>query len=664
MRKRVPTPVQGNGREPPEDAAEERAADQRAADPGPPMTARRTQPRPKDTWRRPEDVRRRPAVADLMAPQVLFSWLPLCVAVALWVYALPGIDYRHMGDWGLIDKLPAAFYLSLAALTGGFVVSLRRAGTAPWWPGLHSVALLFALKAPTAILYDSVRYPWSSKHDAVVSHLLANQELRPGTPLSGNMAAYDQWPGFFTLNAGLVRAFGVDSAASYLNWVPLFYGVVLIPVLVLIYRTFAEDWRLVWTGVWIFEVANWVGQDYFSPQGMALILHLAVLAVVFRHFVRPGAAGELRSRAHLDPAAASIPPPTTGRQRAVCVVILAPLIAAINFTHQLTPVMLCAALIALNLTRRYRNPGLFVVSALIMLVWDLTMGRPLFMETLASLKQSLGNLLNNSRAGYVGELTGPGPVLQGRADIVMVLVVAALAVVAVVLRRKLARSALPLLLVSVAPVPLFAVNDYGGEMLFRVYLFGLPGAAFFAAAALVPAAGTAGQGVRGAGVVVRRRAAPVALPLVLVLLVAGFVPAYYGKERMYYTPPAETALVTRVLDHAAKGSMILAVSGSFPQSLHRYDQLEHWYVAEQEEPQNAIMLRDPVGYLEPQLPKDGRPVYFILTRTQAIYCAGEGLLPAGGFRELRAKLLASPRFRVVAGNEYGTVLQYVPPRRP
>ncbi|WP_438293495.1 hypothetical protein [Streptomyces sp. HUAS TT7] len=635
MQQRVPTPVQGS-KQHPGGTAKEQTAD------APTKGARR--------WSRP----------DLIQPQILFTWLPLVIATALWVYSLPHIDYRHMDDWGLIDQLPAAFYLSLAVLTGGFVVSLRRAGTAPWWPGLYSVALLFALKAPTAILYNSVRYPWSSKHDAVVNHLLANQELRPGVPLSGNMAAYDQWPGFFTLNAGLVRAFGVDAAASYLNWASLFYGVVLIPVLVLIYRTFAEDWRLVWTGVWIFEVANWVGQDYFSPQGMALILDLAVLAVVFRHFVRPGAAGELRSRANLDPAAASVPPPTTGRQRAVCIAILAPLIAAINFTHQLTPVMLCVALFALNLTRRYRNPGLLVVTAVIMLIWDVTMGRPLFVETLASLKESVGNLLNNSRAGYAGELTGPGPVLQGRADVVMVLVIAGLAAVAVVLRRKLVKSALPLLLVSIAPVPLFAVNDYGGEMLFRVYLFGLPGAAFFAAAALVPAA--AGQGKGRIRPVVRQRVAAVALPLVLVLLVAGFIPAYYGKERMYYTPPAETAMVTKVLDNAPKGSMILAVTGSFPQALHRYDQLEHWYVAEQEEPQNAIMLRDPVGYLEPQLPKDGRPVYFILTRTQDFYTAGEGLLPAGGFAELKSKLVASPRFRVIDGNAYGTVLQYVAPR--
>ncbi|OAR25591.1 hypothetical protein A8W25_08335 [Streptomyces sp. ERV7] len=637
MQQHVPAPATGSSGLPPGSGANEEGKPPRAPGRGP---------------------------ADLMEPQLLFTWLPLALASALWLYALPRIDYRHMGDWGLLDQLPAAFFLSLVVLTAGFVVSLRRAGTAPWWPGLYSVALLFALKAPTAILYDSVRYPWASKHDAVVTHLLVNQELRPHTPLSGNMAAYDQWPGFFTLNSALVRAFGVETTQSYLNWAALFYGVVLIPVLVLVYRTFAEDWRLVWTGVWIFEVANWVGQDYFSPQGLALILHLSVLAVVLRHFVRPGSAGKLRSRAHLDPAAASVPPPTTARQRAVCVVILAPLIAAINFTHQLTPVMLCVSLFALNLTRRYRNPGLLVVTGLIMLVWDLTMGRTLFVETLDSLKESAGNLLNNSRAGYAGELTGPGPVLQGRADIVMVLVVAALAAFAVLTRRKLLRSALPLLLVSIAPVPMFAINDYGGEMLFRVYLFGLPGAAFFAAAALVPAPGAAREpGYFGVAPAVRRRISAVALPAVLLALVAGFLPAYYGKERMYYTPPAETALVTRVIDRAPRDSLILAATGSFPMALHRYDQLEHWFFVEQALPDNIRMLKDPAGFLAPGLPKDGRPAFVLLTRTQDVYTAGEGLLPAGGFEELTAKLSASPLFRVVDRNPYGTVLQYRPPPR-
>ncbi|MFD3437724.1 hypothetical protein ACFWU3_09510 [Streptomyces sp. NPDC058685] len=595
---------------------------------------------------------------DLLRPDLLFTWLPLLAGLGLWLFALPRIGYRTMGDYGLLDRLPIAFHLSLLVLTCGFLFSLRRAGTAPWWPAAYCVALLIALKAAPALLYDSVRYPWASKHDAVITQLLANGELRPGAALSGNMSAYDQWPGFFSLNAALVRVFGVDSAAAYLNWAPIVLGLLVMPVLILIYRTFTEDWRLVWTAVWIFQVANWVGQDYLAPQGFAFLLHLTVLAVVLRHFVRPGSAGRLRDRTCLDPVAAPVPPPTGVRQRAVCIAILAPLIVAINASHQLTPVMLCASLLALTLTRRYRNWGLLAVAGLLMLVWDLTMGRPLFLETLRTLRDSLGELMQNSRAGYAGELTGPGPELAGLANVLMVLAVAALAGIAVLTRRKLTRSALPLLLVSAAPVPLFAVNDYGGEMLFRVYLFGLPGAAFFAAAALVPpVAGLRRPATRAH--LIRRRVTAVALPVVLVALVVGFLPSYYGKERMYYTPPAETAMVTRAIDRAPKGALLLATTGSFPQALHRYDQVEHWFFAEQELPENEKMLKDPAGYLAAGIPR-GTEAFVLLTRTQDIYSAGEGLLPAGGFATLRSRLEASPLFRVVEQHPYGVLLEYRP----
>lgn len=238
----------------------------------------------------------------------------------------------------------------------------------------------------------------------------------------------------------------------------------------------------------------------------------------------------------------------------------------------------------------------------------------------------------------------------------MVLAIAVLAGTAVVLRRRLTRSALPLLLVSVAPVPLFAVNDYGGEMLFRVYLFALPGAAFFAAAALVPAvAGTR----RGKAKALRRRVTAVALPAVLLMLLAGFLPSYYGKEKMFYTPPQETALVTRALDNAPDGSLILATSGSFPQALHHYDRLEHWFFAEQALPENEKMLKDPARYLAAGIPP-GAKAYVVLTRTQDIYAAGEGLLPPDGFETLRSKLAASPLFRTVESHPYGIVLEYRP----
>ncbi|MDV9192817.1 hypothetical protein R6L23_32200 [Streptomyces sp. SR27] len=609
---------------------------------------------PESPGRPPRPTRTRGrAAAALRSPGAL-NLLPLLLAAALWLWALPRIDFRHIAEFGLLDRFPLTFYAALAVLTGGFVLTLRRAGTAPLWPATYCAAMLFALKAPPAILYDTVRYAWASKHDAIISRMLAEGGVHPGAELTGGMSAYDQWPGFFSLDAALVRAFGVDAAASFINWAPVALGLLLVPVLILIYRTFSDDWRLVWTGVWIFQLANWVGQDYLSPQGFSYLLYLTVFAVVVRHFVLPGSAGTLRDRGTLDPAASAVPPPTTTRQRAVAVVILLPLIATINASHQLTPIMLCATLFALCLTRRYRNIGLLVTTGLVMLAWNLTMGRELFLTTLGTLREKAGDLLGNSRPGFAGDPTGPGPELVGDANILMVLALGGLAVAAVLLRRRLVRSALPLLLAAAAPLPMFAVNDYGGEMIFRVYLFGLPGAAFFAAAALVPAAGAASRAA-----VTARRAMFVALPVTLVAMLAGFLPSYYGKEGMHYAPPAETALTRRAFDRAPEGSLILAATGAFPDSYYRYDRYVRWFFTEQEVDENLRMLKDPAGYLAGGIPQDC-PAYVILTRTQGEAVIGEGYLPEGGFDSLKAALKRSPLFQVVEENTYGVVLRYRP----
>ncbi|MFE3830065.1 hypothetical protein [Streptomyces sp. NPDC059092] len=601
----------------------------------------------------PLPPRRGPGPSFLIRFQRFLTWPPLLIAAVLWTWSLPRIGFRDIGEFGLLDRFPVAFYASLAVLSAGFLISLRRAGTAPWWPLTYCVAMLVALKAPPGILYDSVRYAWASKHDAVIARLLAEGTFHPQARLSGGMSAYDQWPGFFSLNAALIRAFGVHGAASYTNWAPVLFGLLMLPVLVLIYRTFTDDWRLVWTAVWIFQLANWVGQDYLAPQAFAYLLFLTVFAVVVRHFVRPGSAGRLRERSRLDPSATSVPPPTTLRQRAICVAILAPLIGAVNASHQLTPVMLCMTLVALCLTRRYRNIGLLVVTGLIMLVWDLTMGRVLFLDTLATLRDSAGDLLKNSRPGFAGEPTGPGPELVGTANILMVLVLGGLAAVAVLLRRRLVRSALPLLLAAAAPVPLFAVNDYGGEMLFRVYLFGLPGTAFFAAAALVPSVAGREKARR-----IARRATALVLPVALAALLVGFLPSYYGKEGMQYAPPAENAFVERAYDQAPDGSLILATTGSFPGAYYRYDHYERWFFTEQEVPENLTMLKDPARYLDAGIP-DGRPAYVILTPSQEKATIGEGYLPAGSFARMSEALKRSPHFRVLEESRYGLLLEHV-----
>jgi hypothetical protein len=59
-----------------------------------------------------------------------------------------------------------------------------------------------------------------------------------------------------------------------------------LPALVFLFGGLTRDRRLVWLSCWIFYIANWVGQDYFSPQAFAYLQYLLLLGIVLR-WLRP-----------------------------------------------------------------------------------------------------------------------------------------------------------------------------------------------------------------------------------------------------------------------------------------------------------------------------------------------------------------------------------------
>jgi hypothetical protein len=58
---------------------------------------------------------------------------------------------------------------------------------------------------------------------------------------------------------------------------------------------------------------------------------------------------------------------------------------------------------------------------------------------------------------------------------------------------------------------------------------------------------------------------------------------------------------------------------------------------------------------------DAKAEYLVITQTQYNDTEMGGLLPPGGLAKIQRAADASPRFRVLFRNAYGTVYQYVPP---
>lgn len=630
----------------------------------PPATPReRSAPEPDEAWAPSSSESSSPAhepVTELSAlppalpgrrgPAAARPAVPLLVALALWGYAVRHTDVSRLDDFGLVTAVHPSFWAGLAVLTAGFWYTVRDPRRPGGWAAAYVIGLLVMERATQAVLYPTPLYAWAWKHDGVVDHLLTAGGLQTADQV-GDMAVYDQWPGFFAAQAALVRLLGVESAAMYMAWWPLVSSLMLLLPLLLIYRTFTEDRRLIWTGVWLFCVANWVGQDYFSPQSVAFALHLGVLAVVLRRYGRSGGAG--------------------GRQgQAVWTVLLSVLVVTIVISHQLTPGMLAVSLLALCLVRRYRDWVPAVTTLVIFLAWCLTAALPFLSAALPDMIRSVGDVGGNVATGYGATPTGTGAVATSWAARLLSGTVLLLAVAGVWRQRVLRHRAMPLLLIAAAPLPMFAASGYGSEMIFRVLMFMLPGAAFFAAAALLPTVRTlAAEAESGARTETPgkpatsgrwRRGIGAGGPL-LVLLAAtlAFVPSYSGKDRINYFPPGEVDLVQRLFDEAPEGSTVVAANRNYPLAYASYGTVDHYWFLEDERRHVDEIVRNPAATLARDMAGVDRPgrAYFLLTQGQFANSEMNGQLTEAQLNRIRESVADSPRFRLVAENGAGVVYE-------
>ncbi|MFF5102058.1 glycosyltransferase [Streptomyces sp. NPDC000134] len=587
--------------------------------------------------------------------------LPLLVALVLWAYALRHTDVSDLDDFGLVSALHPTFWAGLVTLTAGFWFTVRDPRRRQGWSLAYVIGLLLMERATQALVYPTPLYAWAWKHDAVVDHLLTHGGLRTEAQL-GDLAVYDQWPGFFAAQAALVRLLGVDGTAVYMAWWPLVSSLMLLLPLLLVYRTFTTDRRMIWTAVWLFYAANWVGQDYFSPQSVAFVLHVGVLAVVLRRYGgRRGGPGPHRPL--------------------VWTVLLTLLVTTIVVSHQLTPGMLVVSLLALCLTRRYRDWAPVATAVVVFLAWCLTAALPFLSAAMPDMIRSVGDVGGNVEAGYGTTPTGTGAVASSWAARLLSGSVLLLAALGALRQPVLRYRAMPLLLVAAAPLPMFVASSYGSEMIFRVLMFMLPGAAFFAAAALLPkvrtlAADLAGLAAREAAT--RRPGAPArpttaprparSLParlrlgvwVPLLALLAGvlvFVPAYSGKDRISYFPPQEVALVRHLFDQAPDGSLVVAANRNYPLAYDAYWRVDHYWFLDDGRAHVDRIVRDPAATLARDMAGVEPPgrAYLLLTRGQVADSEMNGQLGAAQLDRIRGSVAASPSFRLVDENDAGVL---------
>jgi hypothetical protein len=580
---------------------------------------------------------------NLAGQSALFSVALSAAGIAIWAWALSDVPLDRMNDLGLVSVLPPSALVGAGLVVMGFVAALVPERPHPAVMTFQAVVVVLVLYGTTSILEPTTRFAATYRHAGIIDYISIHGSVDP------NIDAYFNWPGFFAGGALLVRLAGVHNALALTGWASPIFELLYLPPILVILRSATRDERLVWGSVGMFYLMNWVDQDYFSPQACAFLLYLAVLAILLRWFATPDrpdaidAAGAMVRRAlHRG---AFPRPAELGRPRDVlqvglmAVVILASF--AIVASHQLTPFALLVTVAALVIARRCSAPLLPVLLALLTAAWGVYAAQEFLSGNLHLLSRQVGNVDSSLQSNVSARA-------QGSFDhrLIVDLRLAAslglwlLAAAGALIRRRQGYRDWAMLAPAGAPFILIGLQSYGGEVLLRVFLFGLPFMAFFAASALL------GSGRRS---ILRLIGAPALVPLLVVL----FFACRYGNERTDYFTPREATAAQRFYELVPRGSMALAATQNLPWRYVYYDGYDYRGIADQDIWTRALRRRDASAYLlrevEAELRAAPSTPYLVFSRAAVTYA---DTFEGGGGTMLRLERAVerSPAFRVVYRN--------------
>lgn len=567
-----------------------------------------------------------------------------------WFAILPWVDLDRMTDLGLVSVLPAGSYVAFALLAAAWAWTLAQARFPTWLAALLVIVLIIMLYGLAPTIEGVPRFSPTWRHLGIVDYITRHGDVKP------TLDAYHNWPGLFVVTSVVATVAGLADLTNIVLWAPVWLNLAYLPALVLLFRSLTDDRRLAWLAVWLFYLTDWIGQDYYSPQAIGLFFYLVLVAVTLRWLsardpadgapaiglTRRAAARQLLRRLFvLEPMRAAELTPT---RRAGLVAILIVAFVFLVTAHQLTPFFFVGAITTLVILRRVRWIGLPVLLTVIIGSWVSFMAVAFLIGHFQNVAGYVGAFSESLTANLTGRLQGS----DGHRTVVLLrLVVTALvwafAGLGVVRRIRTGRWDLVAVALAVAPVPLFAAQAYGGEMLLRIYLFGLPFMAFLGAAFFLPQASDRPP-ILTAGVVLVASAA----------LMGAFIVGRYGNEPMEYFTRNEVAAVDELYRVAPEGAQLVAATSNLPWKSSRYE-LFHY------RPIGDDTYVGKVDELILNMEEYSGPSYLILTRSQEAYAELIlGVTPAA-WTAFRAEVLATGRFRVVYENPDALIARFLAP---
>ncbi|MGA9374752.1 MAG: hypothetical protein ACSLE7_17255 [Mycobacterium sp.] len=377
------------------------------------------------------------------------TWLPwaiMALALVLFISSVGSIRGAASvkSQWGLIGTASPLWILSFLCAALAFAVSVRHGNVKAVWAATVVVGITNHL--PRAIANDVPMYAWTYKHVGLADYIQQTHSLAHGVDI------YQGWPSSFALSAWFAELTGVpvmDYAAWFIPGFHILFGF-------MVYGA-ARVWdlsSLVAAAATFMAVSlNWVQQDYFSPQATVMLMLPGIFIVL-----------------------------GLSRNRPVGSMLLVILFATAAITHQLTPFWLFGAIGLLTITRNF-HPWWLVIPLGAILVCQLIYN----WDEVSRYQLFSGDILDNAKSNItrygVEPVLGQRIVSYGNKALAGGLWLSTGLVIVYRMWKRQPFWAAAVLALS--PMLLLGGQSYGGEAIFRVYLYSVIGCCFVLAPVVV-----------------------------------------------------------------------------------------------------------------------------------------------------------------------------------
>lgn len=368
-------------------------------------------------------------------------WLVLGLCAAAFAHGVTTIRSAAISDYGLLAAASPAYALSILLAGSGFAMAIRRRN---FKAAVTATVLMIAVqRLPTAVATDTPMYPWTYKHLGVVDYIQHEHTLARGVDV------YAGWPGVFAVTAWFSDLTGV-SPIAIAHWFTVSFHLAFALMVYAAARTWGLLPLTAVTAMFITVSLNWIGQDYYSPQAMAMIFAAALFIMV-----------------------------GLSRTKPVGVALTILLFAAVTITHQLTPPWVFMAISTLAFTRKLK-PWWLVIPLAAILFGFLLYNFDMVAEQSGSFSLNIfGNTGSAAPPGCVGQrVTSLGN------KFLSVSVWVATAVTLVVRWRK-KQPFWALGVLALSPFGILFAQNYGNEAIYRVFLYSLLGCSLVLAPVVV-----------------------------------------------------------------------------------------------------------------------------------------------------------------------------------